>query len=128
MEKKYMIFYYDVDEEGIPVLSLDMLQDVTNSLVELFKDKNIDCIILPNCVHHSNEKTREEVKSFLISYLNKILALERKEAESMTKEEAKKEVIEYLQEADKCISEDEEYIRGWKCAMTVALEILEKLD
>lgn len=79
MEKKYMIFYYDVDEEGNSILSLDMLQDVTNSLVELFKDKNIDCIILPNCVHHSNEKTREEVKSFLISYLNEILASERGE-------------------------------------------------
>ena len=79
MEKKYMIFYYDVDEEGFPILSYDTLQDVTNSLVKIFKDKNIDCIILPNCVHHSNEKTREEVKSFLISYLNKILALERGE-------------------------------------------------
>ena len=79
MEKKYMIFYYDVDEEGIPILSFDMLQNVTNSLVEIFKDKNIDCIILPNCIHHSNEKTREEVKSFLIFYLNKILASERGE-------------------------------------------------
>ena len=79
MEKKYMIFYYDVDEEGFPILSYDTLQDVTDSLVKIFKDKNIDCIILPNCVHHSDEKTREEVKSFLISYLNKILALERGE-------------------------------------------------
>ena len=79
MEKKYMIFYYDVDEEGFPILSYDTLQDVTDSLVKIFKDKNIDCIILPNCVHHSNEKTREEVKSFLISYLNKILASERGE-------------------------------------------------
>lgn len=79
MEKKYIIFYYDVDEEGIPIPSSDMLQDVTDSLVKNFKDKNIDCIILPNCVHHSNEKTREEIKKFLISYLNKILALERGE-------------------------------------------------
>lgn len=47
--------------------------------------------------------------------------------ESMTKEEAKKEVIEYYQEADRYIC-DEEYIRGWKSAMLVALEILEKLD
>lgn len=79
MEKKYIIFYYDVDEEGFPTLSSQMLQDVANELVKAFKDRNIDCIILPNCVHHSNEKTREEVKSFLISYLNKILALERGE-------------------------------------------------
>lgn len=78
-EKKYMIFYYDVDEQGFPIPSNVMLQDVANSLVKVFKDKNIDCIILPNCVHHSNEKTREEVKSFLISYLNKILASERGE-------------------------------------------------
>ena len=79
MEKKYIIFYYDVDEEGFPIPSCDVLQDATNLLVEVFKDKNIDCIMLPNCVHHSNEKTREEVKSFLISYLNKILASERGE-------------------------------------------------
>ena len=79
MEKKYMIFYYDVDEEGFPIPSSDMLQNVANELIKAFEDKNIDCIILPNCIHHSNEKTREEVKSFLISYLNKILALERGE-------------------------------------------------
>lgn len=79
MEKKYMIFYYDVDEEGFPIPSSDMLQKVANELIKAFEDKNIDCIILPNCIHHSNEKTREEVKSFLISYLNKILALERGE-------------------------------------------------
>ena len=79
MDKKYIIFYYDVDEKGFPIPSCTMLQDVTNELVKIFKDKNIDCIILPNCIHHSNEKTREEVKKFLISYLNKILALERGE-------------------------------------------------
>lgn len=79
MEKKYMIFYYDVDEEGFPIPSSDMLQSVANELIKAFEDRNIDCIILPNCIHHSNEKTREEVKSFLISYLNKILALERGE-------------------------------------------------
>lgn len=79
MEKKYMIFYYDVDEEGFPIPSSDMLQNVANELIKAFEDKNIDCIILPNYIHHSNEKTREEVKSFLISYLNKILALERGE-------------------------------------------------
>ena len=79
MGEKYIIFYYDVDEEGFPILSCDMLQDVANELIKVFKDKNIDCIILPNCIHHSNEKTREEVKKFLISYLNKILALERGE-------------------------------------------------
>ena len=74
-----MIFYYDVDEQGFPIPSCSMLQDVANELIKVFKDKNIDCIILPNCVHHSDEKTREEVKKFLISYLNKILALERGE-------------------------------------------------
>ena len=79
MEKKYIIFYYDVDEEGFPIPSCSMLQDVANELTKVFKDKNIDCIILPNCVHHSDEKTREEIKSFLISYLNDILALERGE-------------------------------------------------
>ena len=42
----------------------------------------------------------------------------------MTKEEFIKEIEESIQDIDKCISEDEEYIRGWKCAM---LTILEKL-
>lgn len=45
----------------------------------------------------------------------------------MTIEEAKQEIKEYLQDADKAISEDEEYIRGWKSALLVALELLNKL-
>lgn len=45
----------------------------------------------------------------------------------MTKQEAIKEIEEYLQDADKAISEDEEYIRGWKSALLVALELLNKL-
>lgn len=43
----------------------------------------------------------------------------------MTLAEAKKEVLEYLQDADNAISEDEEYIRGWKSALLVVLEMLE---
>ena len=78
MEKKYVIFYYDT-EEGFPILDSSTLKEVCDVLESFFKDKNIDCIILSNCVHHSDEKTREEVKSFLISYLNKILASERGE-------------------------------------------------
>lgn len=46
----------------------------------------------------------------------------------MTKDEAIKDIKEYIRDADKCISEDEEYIRGWKSAMLVALEIVNKLD
>lgn len=46
----------------------------------------------------------------------------------MTKEEAIKDIEEYLQDADKCISEDEEYIRGWKSALLVALEIMVNLE
>ena len=45
----------------------------------------------------------------------------------MTTDEAIKEIEEYLQDADKCISESEEYILGWKSAMLVALEVLTKL-
>lgn len=45
----------------------------------------------------------------------------------MTKEEVIKEIEEYIQEADKCISEDKEYIRGWKSALLVALELMTKL-
>lgn len=45
----------------------------------------------------------------------------------MTIDEVKQEVIEYLEDADKAISEDEEYIRGWKSALLVVLELLNKL-
>lgn len=46
----------------------------------------------------------------------------------MNKQEAIQEIAEYIQDADKAISEDEEYIRGWKSAMLVALEIMTKLE
>ena len=46
----------------------------------------------------------------------------------MSKEEAIKEIEEYIADADKAISEDPEYIRGWKSALLVALEILTKLE
>ena len=42
----------------------------------------------------------------------------------MTKDEAIKEIEEYIADADKAISEDEEYIRGWKSALLVALEVI----
>ena len=45
----------------------------------------------------------------------------------MTKEEAIKELEEYFKDADKAISEDDEYIRGWKSALLVAMEIVHKL-
>lgn len=46
----------------------------------------------------------------------------------MNKQEAIQEIEEYIQDADKAISEDEEYIRGWKSAMLVALEIMTKIE
>ena len=45
----------------------------------------------------------------------------------MTVEEAKQEVREYIEDADKAISKDEEFIRGWKCAFLTALELLDKI-
>lgn len=78
MEKKYVIFYYDT-EEGIPILDSSTLKEVCDVLESFFKDKNIDCLLLPKDISHSNEKTREELKYFLISYLNKVLASERGE-------------------------------------------------
>lgn len=42
----------------------------------------------------------------------------------MTKDEAIKEIEEYIADADKAISEGEEYIRGWKSALLVTLEVL----
>lgn len=38
-----------------------------------------------------------------------------------------KEIEGYIADADKAISEDEEYIRGWKSALLVALEVITKI-
>lgn len=46
----------------------------------------------------------------------------------MTKQEGINELEELLRDANKAISEDEDYIRGWKSALLVALEILIKLS
>ena len=46
----------------------------------------------------------------------------------MTKEEVIKELEEYFDDADKCISEDFDYIRGWKSAMLVAIETVDKIE
>ena len=46
----------------------------------------------------------------------------------MTKNEAIKEIEELIVDADKAISEDEEYIRGWKSALLVALEVITKIN
>lgn len=45
----------------------------------------------------------------------------------MTRDEAIKEIEEYIADADKAISEDEEYIRGWKSALLIALEVITKI-
>lgn len=46
----------------------------------------------------------------------------------MSRDEAIKEIEEYLRDTDKAIAEDEEYIRGWKSAFLVALEIISKME
>ena len=46
----------------------------------------------------------------------------------MTKQQVIKEIEEYLESADQCISMDEEYIRGWKSAFLVALELVTSMD
>ena len=45
----------------------------------------------------------------------------------MTKDEAILEIEEYIQDADKAISETEDYIRGWKTALLVALETINEI-
>ncbi len=42
----------------------------------------------------------------------------------MTRDEAIKEIEEYIADANKVISEDEEYIRGWESALLVALGVI----
>ena len=46
----------------------------------------------------------------------------------MSKQDAIEEIKDYLQDADKAVSEDEEYIRGWNSAMLVALEVIWKIE
>jgi len=46
----------------------------------------------------------------------------------MVKQEAIEEIEAYLRGADKATSEDAEYIRGWKSALLVALEIVTQID
>ena len=46
----------------------------------------------------------------------------------MSKEELIREIEDYIDDADKAVSEDLEYIRGWKCAMLTALELINQLD
>ena len=45
----------------------------------------------------------------------------------MTKEEVIKRIEKYIQDADKCISEDEDYLRGWVSGLSSALETVKKL-
>lgn len=46
----------------------------------------------------------------------------------MTRDEAIKEIEEYIANADKATSEDEEYIRGWKSALLVALSVITNIN
>ena len=46
----------------------------------------------------------------------------------MTKQEAIEEIKEYIRDADKAISDDEEFIHGWKSAMLTCLELVMKLE
>lgn len=46
----------------------------------------------------------------------------------MTKQECIKELEKCLRNADKAISGDKGYIRGWKSVLLVALEIITKLS
>jgi hypothetical protein len=46
----------------------------------------------------------------------------------MTKQEAIEEIEEYIQDADKAISDDEEFIHGWKSAMLTCLELVMNLE
>lgn len=46
----------------------------------------------------------------------------------ISKEKAIKEIEEYIQDADKAIGEDEDYIRGWKSGLLAALEVVMKIS
>ena len=45
----------------------------------------------------------------------------------MDKEQLIKELEEYMADVDKAISEDEEYIRGWKAALLTVIKLAHKL-
>lgn len=69
MEKKYMIFYYDVDEEGIPCCDAENLQSVFKILNDFFIEQNIQILMIPRYISHTNLKTKEEMIEILGTYL-----------------------------------------------------------
>ena len=69
MEKKYMIFYYDVDEEGIPCCEPENLQSVFKILSDFFIKQNIQILMIPRYISHTSLKTKEEMIEILGTYL-----------------------------------------------------------
>ena len=69
MEKKYMIFYYDVNEEGIPCCEPENLQSVFKILSDFFIEQNIQVLMMPRYISHTSLKTKEEMIEILGTYL-----------------------------------------------------------
>ena len=51
-----------------------------------------------------------------------------RECVMMTRQEVVEEIEEYIRDADKAISDDEEFIHGWKSAMLTCLELVMNLE
>lgn len=69
MEKKYMIFYYDVDEKGTPCCDALSLQSVHKMLNDFFIEQNIQVLMVPRYISHTSLKTKEEMIEILGTYL-----------------------------------------------------------
>lgn len=72
-------------------------------------------------------KDQISAKTVALQYCGKVGNGNNLKEAFMNKEQLIKELEEYLSDADKAISEDEEYIRGWKSALLVALELAHNL-
>ena len=72
-EKKYMIFYYDVDEDGIPVCPAEELESIFKMLNNYFNKQNIEVLLIPRYISHSGLKTKEEMIEILSKYLADIV-------------------------------------------------------
>lgn len=82
-DKDFIIFYYDTDLEGYPILNVEILQECFNNIIKALPDTTT-CIFLPHNFKHTEwmdkktylKKLREEIEKVenedIIDKLNKI--------------------------------------------------------
>lgn len=104
--------------------------EVGMNLADFLTDENENPYSLKKCKYHCDYGDGEycHYKEHDGCIYNKMQDGQFKGRQYMTKDEAIKEIEEYIADADKAISEDEEYIRGWKSALLVSLGIVVNIN